>query len=133
MTCEALVSVRNARNTLAGVIAPLLLAVMSNPIIGQRGAVHAQSTGGFQFDVSFPASVSPDRQDGHIILIVSRDTSREPRFQYQVYNPGVQPAFGLDVDGLAPGATAVIDSKVFGWPLRSVMDIPAGERIAKAG
>jgi len=99
---------------------------VGNPLVG-NGVADAQSAGGLRFDVSFPASVSPEKQDGHIILIVSRDTSREPRFQYQVYNPDVQPGFGLDVDGLAPGATAVIDSKVFGWPLKSVMDIPPGD------
>lgn len=130
MTRESLVKAHHTRKTVAAVIASLLLGMVSNPLIGQRGMVGAQSASGLrglQFDVSFPASVSPDRQDGHIILIVSRDTTREPRFQYQVYNPDVQPGFGLDVDGLAPGATAVIDSKVFGWPLRSVMDIPPGD------
>lgn len=127
MTCESLVNARNTRKTVAGIIASMLLGLVSNPLIGPSGAVDAQSARGLQFDVSFPASVSPDKQDGHIILIVSRDTTREPRFQYQVYNPDVQPGFGLDVDGLAPGETAVIDSKVFGWPLKSVADIPAGD------
>ena len=127
MLSGPLVDARNTRCSVTGVIASLLLGAMSSPLVSPRGVVDAQSTAGLRFDVSFPASVSPEKQDGHIILIVSRDSSREPRFQYQVYNPDVQPAFGLDVDGLAPGATAVIDSKVFGWPLKSVMDIPPGD------
>jgi hypothetical protein len=127
MFWEPLINARNTRRSVTGLIASLSLGAMSNPLVSPRGVVDAQSAAGLRFDVSFPASVSPEKQDGHIILIVSRDTSREPRFQYQVYNPDVQPAFGLDVDGLAPGATAVIDSKVFGWPLKSVMDIPPGD------
>ena len=102
MNRESLVKARHTRKTVAAVIAFLLLGMVSNPLIGQRGMVGAQSASGLrglQFDVSFPASVSPDRQNGHIILIVSRDTTREPRFQYQVYNPDVQPGFGLDRAG----------------------------------
>jgi hypothetical protein len=101
-----------------------LLTVASNPLLGQNGV--AASGPGIHFEVSFPASVSTEKQDGHIILVVSRDTSTEPRFQYHVYSPNVQPGFGLDVDGLAPGQSAVIDTRVMGWPLRSVGDLPAG-------
>ena len=75
----------------------------------------------------FPSSVSTTAQTGHIILIVSKDTSAEPRFQYQVYSPDVQPGFGLDVNDLAPGKPAVIDGTVLGWPLKSVNDLPAGD------
>ena len=127
MIYESAIGARNSRSIVTGIIAFLLVGLMGNPMIGQHGVLNAQSPAGLRFDVSFPASVSPEKQDGHIILIVSRDTSREPRFQYQVYNPDVQPGFGLDVDGLAPGQTAVIDSHVLGWPLRSVADIPAGD------
>lgn len=116
------------------VAATSLVTLSVGPIVDAHAIAHAQTTRasagagtGLQFDISFPASVSSATQDGHIILIVSRDSSSEPRFQYQVYSPDVQPGFGLDVDGLAPGQTAVIDSKVFGWPLKSVADIPAGD------
>jgi len=124
-----------ARAGMAGIGAALisLLALSVDPLFDGHSSANAQTTqraaaqAGLQFDVSFPASVSSAKQDGHIILIVSRDSSSEPRFQYQVYSPGVQPGFGLDVDGLAPGQTAVIDAKVLGWPLKSVADIPAGD------
>ena len=124
-----------ARAGIAGITAAAisLAALPGAPLFDAHAVVSAQTTqrpaarAGLQFDVSFPASVSSAKQDGHIILIVSRDSSREPRFQYHVYSPDVQPGFGLDVDGLAPGQTAVIDSKVLGWPLTSVADIPAGD------
>src|SRR5665647_1084572 len=82
---------------------------------------------GLQFRISFPSSVSTTAQTGHIILIVSKDTSAEPRFQYHVYSQDVQPGFGLDVNDLAPGKPAVIDGTVLGWPLKSVNDLPAGD------
>ncbi|MDP2528669.1 MAG: hypothetical protein Q8W51_02950 [Candidatus Palauibacterales bacterium] len=96
---------------------------------GSAGATGALSraASGLKFEISFPPSLTREAQTGHIILIVSNDTSAEPRFQYHVYRPNVQPGFGLDVDGLEPGQTAVIDGKVFGWPLRSLDDLPPGD------
>jgi hypothetical protein len=38
-----------------------------------------------------------------------------------------QPAFGVDVDALAPGAPAVIDTTTLGYPAESLNDIPAGD------
>jgi hypothetical protein len=118
---------------LTGIIALILLGTGAGPLFGSRGILTAQAASAarpasrLQFDISFPASVSSDKQDGHIILIVSRDSAREPRFQYHVYSPDVQPGFGLDVDALAPGQAAVIDPTVVGWPLSSIADIPAGD------
>lgn len=99
--------------------------------VGAAGATSpaeapVRATSGLNFEISFPASLTREPQTGHIILIVSNDTSAEPRFQYHVYRPNVQPGFGLDVDSLEPGQTAVIDGKVFGWPLESVNDLPPG-------
>lgn len=128
-----MITSHNRARTLAGIAAFLLMALAGDPLAAHRGALAAQDASGaahssrLRFDISFPASVSTEKQDGHIILIVSRDSAREPRFQYHVYSPDVQPGFGLDVNGLAPGQTAVIDSKVLGWPLRSIADLPAGD------
>src|SRR5262249_2042849 len=38
-----------------------------------------------------------------------------------------QQAFGFDVNALAPDAPAVVDAKTFGYPTRSLADIPAGD------
>lgn len=134
MTDKTLSRTHNGRHgAVTSMVVILFLAAVSDPLIGHHASAQAQAPGGstsargLKFDVSFPASASPDKQDGHVILIVSNDTSREPRFQYQVYSQNVQPGFGLDVDGLSPGQPAVIDSKVFGWPLKSVADLPAGD------
>jgi len=82
---------------------------------------------GLRFEISFPSGLSPEAQDGRIILIVSNRPREEPRFQYRIYDPGTQPGFGIDVAGLPPDETAVIDGSTFGFPLRSLDDLPPGE------
>jgi len=79
-----------------------------------------------RFSVSFSAANSARPLDGRVLLLISNDNSAEPRYQV---NDGArtQLIFGLDVDGLAPGQPAVVDSAVFGYPLRSIAEIPAGE------
>jgi hypothetical protein len=86
-----------------------------------------QAATGFRFAVSFPASRSAEPIDGRIILVVSNNNVQEPRFQNNVYNPRTQPSFGIDVDGLKPGEEIVIDTSVFGYPLRSLADLPPGD------
>ena len=40
--------------------------------------------------------------------------------------------FGLNVDGLAPGAEAVLDDKAFGWPAAHLSAIPTGDYYVQA-
>jgi hypothetical protein len=42
------------------------------------------------------------------------------------------PFFGVDVEGLAPGATAVLDRRAAGYPLRSMDQLPAGDYFVQA-
>ncbi len=81
---------------------------------------------GFHFRLLFLKSVCKEPLDGRLLLIISSDDSREPRFQI---NPGprTQLIFGIDIQQLKPGEEAVIDASVFGYPLESITDIPAGE------
>jgi hypothetical protein len=65
--------------------------------------------------------------DGHILLLISTSDKEEPRFQIREEFAESQQAFGLDVDGLAPGEPATVDATTFGYPKRSLADIPAGD------
>ena len=78
------------------------------------------------FRVSFPKETSEKSLDGRVLLMISNNDDREPRFQIND-GPDTQLIFGLDVNGLEPGAEAVIDKNVFGYPLKSIAKIPAGE------
>ena len=84
-----------------------------------------------KFGISFPAERSKTPLDGRILLLVSNDGSAEPRFQISD-GATTQLIFGIDVDGLAPGQDALIDASAFGFPLRSIADLPAGEYFVQA-
>ena len=80
-----------------------------------------------RFEISFPKENSGAPIDGHVLLIISKDNAREPRFQVSFMTTQSQEVFGLDVDALAPGATAVVDGSTLGFPAESLNDIPAGD------
>ncbi len=67
-----------------------------------------------------------------MLLMISDDASREPRFQISSRNSDAQLIFGLDVDGLNPGEAAVFDAAAFGFPLKSMAEIPAGDYVVQA-
>jgi hypothetical protein len=89
------------------------------------GTQAALAQTGPRFQVSFPASRSTVPQDGRIILLISADSSAEPRFQ-MADGLTTQLAFGIDVDGLRPGQPAVVDRRAWGYPIRSLREVPAG-------
>ena len=69
---------------------------------------------------------APQPLDGRLLVMLAKDPrAGEPRFQI---NDGVtgQLIFGIDVDGLKPGAAATLDGSALGFPLESINDIPAG-------
>lgn len=86
----------------------------------------SQNQGNLKFSISFAEGKSKEPIDGRIFLMISDDESNEPRFQINE-SANTQLIFGVDVDGLKPGESALIDSSVFGYPLKSIVDIPTGE------
>jgi hypothetical protein len=84
-----------------------------------------------RFAVTFPAEKSATSLDGRILLLISNDGSAEPRNQISD-GAMTQLIFGIDVDQLAPGREAIVDAGAFGYPLRSIAEIPAGEYFVQA-
>lgn len=80
-----------------------------------------------RFEISFPKELSATPLDGHVLLVISNNDDKEPRFQISFMTPDSQQVFGVDVDGLAPGTAAVIDAATLGYPAESLNDIPAGD------
>jgi hypothetical protein len=102
------------------ILLPLLLAtVVSIPASAQF------------FTVSFPKERSAKPLDGRLLLLLSTDPSEEPRMQIDD-TPRSQLIFGVNVDGLAPGAAATVDANASGYPIRSLKDVPPGEYTAQA-
>jgi putative esterase len=114
------------RSTLAG---GCVMAVLGASSLGAL-APRAQVNGGgpFRFAISFPSVRSAQPVDGRMLLFVSDDGRTEPKSQSDQYRANsTRPIFGVDVDGLRPGDPAIVDEAAFGWPLRSIRDIPPGE------
>lgn len=79
---------------------------------------------GLKFSVSFDKSVHQSDVTGRVYVMISTNDRRSPKDQ--VGMTGV-PFWGMDVSDLAPGDGAHIGEEVFGYPLESIRDIPAGE------
>lgn len=92
----------------------------------EEGEVAEEMISRLRFEVSFPAELSPGTIDGRLLLMLSTDKTSEPRFQIRD-DAASQQIFGIDVDGLEPGLAAVIDGNVFGFPIKNLAEIPAGE------
>ena len=90
------------------------------------GAGIAQTTSGYRFSVSFPAAQSADALDGRLLLVLSTDGSAEPRMQISNTSK-TQLLFGLDVERMRPGQAVTIDDAAYGYPLRYLHDVPAGD------
>jgi hypothetical protein len=91
-----------------------------------RAATVAPKSSRLTFSVSFPAKASKKALDGRLLLLLSANDTKEPRFQISE-ELDTQQVFGLDVDGLKPAASAVIDAGAFGYPLNSLAQVPPGE------
>ncbi|HVH87604.1 MAG TPA: hypothetical protein VM912_12835, partial [Terriglobales bacterium] len=91
-----------------------------------------QRSSKLRFEVSFPASLSGKPLDGHIMLGIAKEDKPEPRFQLREEEAESAQFFGLDVDALAPGNSAVVDSSTLGYPLVSLDQIPGGDYYVQA-
>ena len=78
------------------------------------------------FTVTFPSELSSQPLDGRLLLVLSTDPSDEPRNQIDD-TPRSQIIFGLTVDGWKPGEPAKFDEAAWGYPIRSLRDLPAGD------
>lgn len=83
-----------------------------------------------KFSISYPDSFGEDGFDGRLLLLLSNNPSKEPRFQISDNND-TQIVFGMDVEDWKPGESITFDASVFGYPIRSFDDLPAGEYIAQ--
>jgi hypothetical protein len=85
-----------------------------------------EDSGNLRFAIHFPEELCSKSLDGRMLLLISADDSREPRFQIS-NGPETQMVFGIDVNGLKPGEMALFDSEVFGYPVENISEIPPGE------
>ncbi len=109
----------------------LLLAIALVGSLGVlAGCKHSQRSDPgktrLKFAVSFPAERSASPLDGRLLLLISTDNKKEPRFSIND-SAGTQQVFGVDVEGMAAGTAAIIDGTAFGYPRHSLAAIEPGE------
>ena len=106
---------------------PLLLLVLALSS-GARGAATGTS-----FTVAVPAGRGATPLDGRIILLLSRDLTREPRTHVAPNEPLASPyLFGANVDRMVPGRAVALGDDAFGWPASHLSAIPAGDYLVQA-
>ncbi len=76
--------------------------------------------------VRLGAEVSREPLDGRLLLLISTDDSKEPRFQISDTSLNSQQVFGMDVEGMKPGEEKVFDAGILGYPLESLSALPPG-------
>ena len=95
-----------------------------------RTVPSAQTAAGVVVRLGPAASSAP--VDGRLLLLFAKDDTREPRFQVTTTSLSSGQVFGIDVDGLAPGAERTFDAGILGYPLESLRDLPAGDYTVQA-
>jgi hypothetical protein len=76
--------------------------------------------------VQLPAGAAPTALDGRLLVVLTPDGESEPRFQV-TWNRKAVPFFGVDIEGWQPGQSRTVDARAFGFPLRSLEQLPAGK------
>ncbi len=79
---------------------------------------------GFQIRLSPTIRSAP--VDGRLIVVVSRNQEREPRFQVS-WGLETQQIFGMDVEGWKPGDTVELRGNTIGAPLHTMADLQPGK------
>jgi hypothetical protein len=84
---------------------------------------------GFAQAGTFSVTLAPEHArepiNGRLLLLLSVDASKEPRFQIEEGTKSQQ-VFGIDATGWKGGDRLTFDSKVLGYPRLSLADVPAG-------
>jgi len=105
-----------------GVFAMVLVALLALTPSAMRAAAESP----LQVTVAYPAALGPGPFDGRLLLLLSTDDSKEPRFQISDIGLDTQQVFGIDVQGWLAGQPASFDASVLGYPLESLAQVPPG-------
>ncbi|MEC9457169.1 MAG: hypothetical protein VX537_07070, partial [Candidatus Neomarinimicrobiota bacterium] len=79
-----------------------------------------------QFIIDYPRQDKEGVVEGRVLLLLSPNDEKEPRFQISD-NSTTGFVFGLDAIGKQAPEGVTIDNNIFGYPVSSLDEIPAGE------
>lgn len=104
----------------------LLVTLSITLLVAFVFSTKAQVKTSLRFEISLPPTASKDALDGRLLLLISTNNTQEPRFQISE-DLTTQQVFGVNVDGWKAGQPIVVDQSAFGYPRRSLTDVPEGE------
>ncbi len=78
------------------------------------------------FTVTLADSLADKPMDGRLLILISTNNEKEPRFQI-VDGPATQQVYGMDVEGMQPGEALAFDPEAFGYPLQQLSALPEGD------
>lgn len=109
-----------------------LLTLLSFLLFSCSNTKNIQNTNNqLSFEVALPQSLSAQSLDGRLLLLLSNNDKSEPRFQI-ADGPNSQLVFGIDVANFGGANTATFDATAFGYPLKSITEIPKGAYYVQA-
>jgi hypothetical protein len=123
---RAVRSVRRATRGMALVAFAFAVPLRAAPLT-------AQSDG--RFEVRFPATLARTPLTGRVFVALYPRNDAEPRiaaYQSARTRVGRIPFFAVDVEQLAPGAWATLDTSAIGYPYWSLREIPPGDYYVQA-
>ncbi len=82
------------------------------------------------FSITFPKEKG-EQFDGRLMLMLSDNDKAEPRNQISD-GPETQQAFGIDVENWKTGTSQTFHSEMFGYPIQSLANVPAGDYYVQA-
>ena len=89
-------------------------------------AIVPLSAGKLKFVINYPTEQDGNILEGRVLLLLAKNNESEPRFQI-TYQNHTGLIYGVDALGKKPKGGVVIDGTVFGYPIESLDNIPAGE------
>lgn len=115
---------RNSKNKLSLLILLPVLFVTTIFAV-HSGSASGLTAGSVRFAVSIDPAIRTEPTSGRILFLLSRT---------EKFNLGMNgsPVFGKNVDDLRPGDRVYIDETAFGYPIRSLRNIPEGEYFVQA-
>ncbi len=122
---------RRSRLYMTAALTLFLLTLTAFTVLPRPAGSEPAYASGVRVEISFDAGVRSEALTGRVYVAVSRERGRERRGQvmgpiWQAGETGV-PLYGLNVEELQPGRSAVINGSVFGWPVESLDEIPPGD------
>nr|WP_273240677.1 alpha/beta hydrolase-fold protein [Hyphomonas atlantica] len=95
-------------------------------IAATSGMAHADS-----FEIQLSDTAVTEAHDGRVLLIITPDGEKEPRFQVKQSYDAPQ-IFGVNVNSLQPGGAVEIGTGVLGFPAEDMKGVPAGDYYVQA-